>query len=62
MSFTTKSLTRAITAAFRDAAPVQGVYGLVMVIFVMYTGYIIPMPSMIRALKWITWINVRRRF
>jgi ABC-type multidrug transport system permease subunit len=53
-----KAWTRALAAAFKTAAPAQTVTGVIMLVVVLYTGYTIPQPSMIGALKWITYINV----
>jgi len=53
-----KSWFRAVAAAFGDPAPAQTVAGLMLLILVLYTGYAIPRPSMIGALKWISYINV----
>lgn len=56
---TMKAYFRSLAAAFRAAAPAQALAGLSVLICVLYTGYTLPMPSMIGALKWITYINVR---
>jgi ATP-binding cassette subfamily G (WHITE) protein 2 (SNQ2) len=53
-----KAWFRAVAAAFGDPAPAQTVAGLMLLTLVLYTGYTIPKPSMIGALKWITYINV----
>lgn len=53
-----KAWFRAVAAAFGDPAPAQTVAGLMLLILVLYTGYAIPKPSMIGALKWISYINV----
>jgi len=53
-----KSWFRAVAAAFGDPAPAQTVAGLMLLLLVLYTGYAIPRPSMIGALKWISYINV----
>jgi ATP-binding cassette subfamily G (WHITE) protein 2 (SNQ2) len=52
-----KAWFRAVAAAFGDPAPAQTVAGLMLLTLVLYTGYTIPKPSMIGALKWITYIN-----
>lgn len=54
-----KAWFRAVAAAFGDPAPAQTVAGLMLLGLVLYTGYAIPKPSMIGALRWITYINVR---
>ncbi|KZT04946.1 pleiotropic drug resistance ABC transporter [Laetiporus sulphureus 93-53] len=57
MTLTMKAWFRAIAAAFRSAAPAQAVAGLSTLVLTLYTGYTIPQPSMIGALRWITYIN-----
>jgi ATP-binding cassette subfamily G (WHITE) protein 2 (SNQ2) len=53
-----KAWFRTLAATFSTPSPAQTVSGIVLLAIVLYTGYIIPRPSMIGALKWITWINV----
>lgn len=53
-----KAWFRSVAAAFGDPAPAQTVAGLMLLTLVLYTGYTIPKPSMIGALKWISYINV----
>ncbi|KZT01955.1 pleiotropic drug resistance ABC transporter [Laetiporus sulphureus 93-53] len=57
MTITLKAFFRAITAAFTDPAAATAAAGVAMLFLVLYTGYPIPVPSMIRALSWITYIN-----
>ncbi|KDQ56556.1 hypothetical protein JAAARDRAFT_179141 [Jaapia argillacea MUCL 33604] len=57
MALTMKSWFRTLAAAFRDPAPAMAVGGLNILAFALYAGYIIPKPTMIGALRWITWIN-----
>ncbi|KAL0955420.1 hypothetical protein HGRIS_001666 [Hohenbuehelia grisea] len=52
-----KSLFRALAAAFPQEAPAQAVAGIVLLALGLYTGYQIPIPSMIGALRWISYIN-----
>ncbi|KAH9077823.1 ABC-2 type transporter-domain-containing protein [Lactarius deliciosus] len=52
-----KAWFRSVAAAFGDPAPAQTIAGIMMLLLVLYTGYMIPKPSMIGALKWITHIN-----
>ena len=59
MTITMRSWFRALASAFKSPAPAQTVSGLAVLILVLYTGYTIPQPSMIGALRWITYINVR---
>ncbi|KAJ6520879.1 pleiotropic drug resistance ABC transporter [Mycena vulgaris] len=60
MAVTMKAFFRAIAAAFKSPATAQSVAGLVLLMLVIYTGYTIPKPSMIGALRWITYINPLR--
>ncbi|KAH9831126.1 ABC-2 type transporter-domain-containing protein [Rhodofomes roseus] len=57
MTITMKSWFRALAALFASAAPAQAVAGVSVLILTLYTGYTIPQPSMIGALRWITYIN-----
>jgi ATP-binding cassette subfamily G (WHITE) protein 2 (SNQ2) len=52
-----KAWFRAVAAAFGDPAPAQTVAGLMLLGLVLYTGYTIPKPSMIGALRWISYVN-----
>ena len=58
MTITMRSWFRALASAFKSPAPAQTVSGLAILVLVLYTGYTIPKPSMIGALRWITYINV----
>ncbi|KAJ7852077.1 ABC-2 type transporter-domain-containing protein [Mycena olivaceomarginata] len=60
MSLAMKAFFRAIAAAFKSPAPAQSLAGLMVLILILYTGYSIPKPSMIGALRWITYINPLR--
>lgn len=62
MTITLKAFFRSITAAFTDPAPATAAAGILMLFLVLYTGYPIPLPSMISALRWITYINVSHLF
>jgi ATP-binding cassette, subfamily G (WHITE), member 2, SNQ2 len=53
-----KAWFRAVAAGFGDPAPAQTVAGLMLLMLVLYTGYTIPKPYMIGALKWISYVNV----
>ncbi|KAJ2929810.1 hypothetical protein H1R20_g7294, partial [Candolleomyces eurysporus] len=57
MSLTMKSWFRAIAAAFKNEATAQTVAGISILALSIYTGYNIPKPTMIGALRWITYIN-----
>jgi ABC-type multidrug transport system permease subunit len=43
----------------KSEATAQAVAGMSVLVLALYTGYAIPQPSMIGALRWITYINVR---
>ena len=58
MTVTMRAWFRALAAGFKSPAPAQTVSGLAILLLSLYTGYTIPQPSMIGALRWITWINV----
>ncbi|PCH34845.1 pleiotropic drug resistance ABC transporter [Wolfiporia cocos MD-104 SS10] len=60
MTITLKAFFRSITAAVTDPAAATAAAGILMLFLVLYTGYPIPLPSMIRALRWITLINPLR--
>ncbi|CCM03954.1 uncharacterized protein FIBRA_06107 [Fibroporia radiculosa] len=57
MTITLKAFFRTITASFSDPAPATAAAGVLMLFLVLYTGFPIPVPYMIRALSWITYIN-----
>ncbi|QRW13753.1 ABC-2 type transporter [Ceratobasidium sp. AG-Ba] len=57
MTLTMKAFFRALAASFGKESTAQAVAGIGILALVLYTGYTIPRPSMIGALKWITWIN-----
>jgi len=50
---------RATAAWFNSPTPAQSVVGVTLLALILYTGYNIPEPSMVHALSWITYINVR---
>ncbi|KAF8153344.1 pleiotropic drug resistance ABC transporter [Crassisporium funariophilum] len=52
-----KAFFRGLAAAFRKEAPAQAVAGVLLLALSLYTGYQIPRPSMIGALRWISYIN-----
>lgn len=49
---------RALAAWFTDPTPAQSAAGVTLLALTLYTGYNIPEPYMIGALRWITYINV----
>jgi ATP-binding cassette, subfamily G (WHITE), member 2, SNQ2 len=58
MTIVMKSWFRMLAAAFQSPATAQTFAGLFLLLLTLYTGYTIPKPSMIGALRWITYINV----
>lgn len=60
MAVTMKAFFRSIAAAFKSPATAQAFAGIVLLVLVIYTGYTIPQPSMIGALRWLTYINPLR--
>jgi ABC-type multidrug transport system permease subunit len=58
MTITMKAWFRVLAAAVKSEATAQAVAGMSILVLAIYTGYTIPKPSMIRALRWITYINV----
>ncbi|KAF8638207.1 hypothetical protein AX16_010553 [Volvariella volvacea WC 439] len=60
MSIAMKSWFRGIAAAFANEAMAQTFAGISILAIAIYTGYTIPKPSMIGALRWITYINPLR--
>ena len=59
VSLCMKAFFRALSAAFKREAGAQSLGGVMTLALELYTGYSIPKPTMVGALKWITWINVR---
>ncbi|RDB26892.1 Brefeldin A resistance protein [Hypsizygus marmoreus] len=60
VSITMKAWFRAVAAAFKAEASAQTFAGISILALSIYTGYSIPKPSMIGALRWITYINPLR--
>ncbi|KAF9449781.1 pleiotropic drug resistance ABC transporter [Macrolepiota fuliginosa MF-IS2] len=60
MSITMKGWFRAIAAAFASDAVALSFAGISVLAVAIYTGYTIPKPTMIGALRWITYINPLR--
>ena len=55
----TKTFFRAIAAGFKSESSALSAAGISIPILAIYTGYLIPKPSMIGALRWLTYLNVR---
>ena len=58
ISLVMKAYFRAVAASFGDPTPAQSFAGVTLLALILYTGYNIPEPYMIGALRWITYINV----
>ena len=58
MSLTMKTWFRMLASAFKSPAPAQSLAGISLLVLILYTGFTIPQPSIIGALRWITYINV----
>ncbi|KAI0076391.1 pleiotropic drug resistance ABC transporter [Panus rudis PR-1116 ss-1] len=57
MTIILQALFRSMAAAAKSPAPAQTVGGFFTLVLIIYTGYTIPQPSMIGALRWISYIN-----
>ncbi|CCM02003.1 uncharacterized protein FIBRA_04077 [Fibroporia radiculosa] len=57
MTLTMKGWFRSLAAVFRSPAPAQAIAGISVLVLTLYTGYSLPQPYMIGALRWITYIN-----
>ena len=62
MSLVMKAYFRTIASVFSQPAPAQAVAGITLLVLVLYTGYQIPVPQMIGALRWLIYINVGSLF
>ena len=58
-SLVMKAYFRTVASIFSDPAPAQAIAGVTLLVFAIYTGYQIPVPQMIGALRWLIYINVR---
>jgi ATP-binding cassette subfamily G (WHITE) protein 2 (SNQ2) len=54
-----KAFFRSIAASFRAEASAVSLAGFTVMLLFLYTGYTIPRPSIVGALRWITYLNVR---
>ncbi|KAK2462635.1 hypothetical protein APHAL10511_005368 [Amanita phalloides] len=59
-SLTMKAWFRSIAAAFGSEPLANSVGGISVLAIAIYTGYTVPKPSMIGALRWITYLNPMR--
>ncbi|KIY44860.1 pleiotropic drug resistance ABC transporter [Fistulina hepatica ATCC 64428] len=59
-ALTMKSYFRALSSMFEKEASAQTVGGITVLAFALYTGYLLPVPSMIGALKWINYLDPLR--
>lgn len=57
VSLVMKAYFRTIASIFSQPAPAQAVAGITLLVLVLYTGYQIPVPQMIGALRWLIYIN-----
>ncbi|KAI0318679.1 pleiotropic drug resistance ABC transporter [Amylostereum chailletii] len=57
MAVVMKTWFRAAATAFTSPAPAVASAGLILLVIVLYTGYAIPRPTMIGALRWLSYIN-----
>ncbi|TDL30143.1 hypothetical protein BD410DRAFT_780681 [Rickenella mellea] len=60
MTITMKAFFRSLAAMSKTESTAQSIAGVMILALVIYTGYTIPQPSQIGALKWITYINPLR--
>lgn len=56
-----KAFFRALASAFPKAAPAQALAGVLLLVLSLYTGYQVPRPTMIGALRWLSYLNVSLR-
>ena len=54
-----KAFFRLVASACNRESAAQSLGAILTLVYILYTGFTIPEPSMIGALKWITVINVR---
>lgn len=54
-----KAFFRSLAAAFTRQSSALSLAGVMILALALYTGYTIPQPSMIGALRWLTYLNVR---
>ena len=57
VSIVMKTWFRAIAAAFASQEAAQALAGLSVLILGIFSGYSIPRPSIVKGLRWITYIN-----
>ncbi|TDL19014.1 hypothetical protein BD410DRAFT_752633 [Rickenella mellea] len=55
-----QALARSLTSMFKSKSSAQGVSGIVTLVSMLYMGYVLPETTMIRALKWLVWVNPLR--
>ncbi|KAF8624325.1 hypothetical protein AX17_007154 [Amanita inopinata Kibby_2008] len=60
IAISTKAFFRLLASVFKAEAPAQALSGILILALALYTGYQIPKPSMIGALRWISYINPLR--
>lgn len=57
MSLSMKAFFRAITAMFKSQPIGQAVSGIAIMVILMFTGFTIPRPSLVKGLRWVLWLN-----
>ena len=58
VSLTMKAFFRSLAAFFNSEANAQSMAGIFTLVLVLYTGFNIPKPTMIGALRWITYVRI----
>ncbi|KIY47781.1 pleiotropic drug resistance ABC transporter [Fistulina hepatica ATCC 64428] len=56
-ALTMRVFFRCAAAMFKSAAAAQGISGIGVLAAMLYNGYFLPVPSMIGALKWVSYLN-----
>ncbi|KAF9650879.1 pleiotropic drug resistance ABC transporter [Thelephora ganbajun] len=57
ISLVMKAYFRTVASIFSEPAPAQAIAGVTLLVLTLYTGYQIPVPEMIGALRWLIYIN-----
>ncbi|THH03170.1 hypothetical protein EW145_g6471 [Phellinidium pouzarii] len=60
MTLTMKMFFRATAVMFRKSTSAQATGGLAALFFMLYTGFVIPKPNLVKGLWWLTWLNPLR--
>ena len=62
MTIAIKAFFRLIAASVKDESAATSMAGVVILFISLYSGYIIPRPSIPGGLRWITYLNVSTSF